>query len=479
MSRAEGLAGLPGSQELFAFVDGLQKAGYAIGAEHHAAAQKLLLAAVAEGERSLAASRFKTLLAPAIVQSRSQQEDFYHRFDAWAAGLERPFAKGAMPAAPAPAPAPGRHGRYRMLLLAAFAAAAALAGDTDLASRPTPRQAAEKPVPLPAAPAGVPAGKWVDFESATVLPPPPGAALVRAVLPVLPALGFGVAMAWRWWRRAVWLQRRPRPADADPGRFRLPTRLQPLFTNMAGTDLIATAQRLRRPRPAGARELAVARTIERTIEAGDLFTPVWTRRRRTQDYLVLIEQQSAEDHVARLLDLAVDRLEAEGVGVVRFYYRDDPRHLLQRDERGIRPVPFAEVVARYAAHRLVVLGSGDSFFEPATERLRPALEAELGLWEPRAILGARYWEAWPERGDALVDAGFDLATASRRGLAALAERGEVDRGQRGEWLEPPPAQRPRWKRPEPGLPGWPPRAPLEIWRDPVPGLAPAAGTRRW
>src|SRR5262245_4925240 len=73
-------------EELIDLADDLRLAGYNIGLHQFIAAQNLLIALTAHGRQPDNPRGWRTLLAPIFCSTRSEQEDFYHRFDQW---LER------------------------------------------------------------------------------------------------------------------------------------------------------------------------------------------------------------------------------------------------------------------------------------------------------------------------------------------------------------------------------------------------------
>jgi len=171
------------------------------------------------------------------------------------------------------------------------------------------------------------------------------------------------------------------------------------------------------------------------LEAGGSFTPVSQMVPRSPTYLFLIEKESTHDHVAGILDRAVDRLVDEKVAIERYHFRGDPRWLVG-GETGRQLEPIADVAARYGDHRLVVLGAGDGMFEPLSDRLDAGVEQALTQWAPRAVLSTKPLETWSWRELSLVDqGGFDLATASHSGLRALAGRAAAESDRPAEMLE--------------------------------------------
>jgi hypothetical protein len=430
---------LPTIEQLDQFLCSLRLARFKIGPDQLAGAQKILLLALGEADHGLAAARLKTLLAPIVARSPTQQADFYRRFEALMAEIApvparmwvEPDTHRARDAGAAPTASPSP--RHRLVAMAGAAAAllaiaAGLRADSQPPAPPPLPQIEAKGFSVPTVATEI---KPVEFITATLFRRA-GYQAASAALTTLPLLFFGGWMVWRWRRRVLWLERHLGVRDADPAVVRLRAQHQPLFPAAA---LSAIALDLRRHFRVPSRDLDIDRTISETLDAGGSFTPVWRTVPRSPSYLFLIERESAHDHVAGILDRAVDRLAGELVAVERYHFRGDPRWLLAAGgDRGIEPI--ADVAARHGDHRLVVLAGGDGFFEPLTDRLEPGVEQALAQWTPRAVLSTKPMRSWSGRELALVfEAGFDLATASRSGLEALARRAAAEPDRSAELLE--------------------------------------------
>jgi hypothetical protein len=434
---------LPTSEQLDLFFDLLRRAEFKVGPNEIAAAQKILLLAHAEADDGLAARRLKTMLAPIVVRTPTQQADFYRRFDALIADIapapadDQRMQAGrtiGQPAAASAAAPPGMRSRRAVIAAAVAALLLTIAAEVWLLWPPPPQPPRAPPSAKPS-PTIADVTGWVDpppsFVTATLVRRA-GYQVARVGAIALPLLLFAGWMLWRWRRRALWLERHSGVRKADPAVVRLPEQHQPLFP---AADLTAIALDLRRHLRVPSRDLDVERTIPQTLDAGGSFTPVWQTVPRSPNYLFLIEKESAHDHVAGIFDQAVDRLVGEDVAVERYHFRDDPRWLIGNDRsRGIEPI--ADVAARYGDHRLVILAGADGMFEPLRDRLEPGVEQALAQWTPRAVLSTKPMQSWSWRELALRDlGGFDVATASHSGLRALAARAAAEPDRPAELLE--------------------------------------------
>jgi tetratricopeptide (TPR) repeat protein len=259
----------------------------------------------------------------------------------------------------------------------------------------------------------------------------PVEAVAQVVLTALPLIVFLAWLGIRWNRRSLWLERRVSGEVPELDSIRLPRESRWLFTD---AGFRSTAQNLRRHRRAATTDLHIKQTIEATVQRAGLFIPVYKDRQLTPEYLFLIEEVSADDHVARFGDEALDRLEEEGGAVERVYFSRDPRLCFRNDE--VRtPISLTELAARTADHRLVVIGTADSFFHMTSGRPERWLST-LELWSTRVMLSSLPLRSWSANELALLERGFSLATASPKGFEALGDYiSAVEEAPGGELLE--------------------------------------------
>jgi hypothetical protein len=413
-------AALPGADALFSFLDGLRRDGYRIDARNIAAAQCLLADANAEGADSAAARRIKFRLAPIIAKSASEQQDFYRRFDAWhrEPATLRPRAPGNK-STTGPAIEAVKRDLRRWVIAGAVVVFLALAGSVTWYFWPPQETVVVEPPPPPTPPER---GRAYDLPqerfTATRKRVSSLYDAARIAVAAAPLLALAAWLALRWRRRLLLLSRGFAQGGAELAGMPLPlTTSEVLF---AGPELRASAHDLRKHRYLPTRELNAYRTVDATARQAGLFTPIYRERRQLPEYVFLIEENGANDHLARLFDVAIDRLRHEQVVIQRYYFHTDPRQL-QADDRDRSIVSLAELAARTDDHRLFVIASADGFFHPLSGEVENWVQ-RLQPWQSRMMLSTRSLEQWTLAELRLLEEGFSLATAEASGFAAAGEK---------------------------------------------------------
>lgn len=432
---AEPAASVPSVNALHAFLTGLRGRGFAMDAGRMAACQRLLLDTHAAGPDSRAARRLKFRLAPVVVRTAAEQAEFYRLYDA---GLGPVIPEKATPPAPSETPTPSsprarrsRRSRMVALLLATVIAVLAVAVVHHLWPEPPPPPpinptAGQTQAKTTAQAYDLPRDRFQITE--TVISP-----LYRSVtmlLAVLPPAAFVAWLVVRWRRRSLWLARDRARLGHDPATT-LPLPLRPADVLYSGPEMRDGARHLRHYGFRPSRRLDASRTVEATARRAGLITPVYQHDMLLPEYVFLIEQNGANDHLARLFDLAVDRLRHEHVSIERYYFRADPRHL-QADDSERKAVTLAELATRTADdHRLFVLGTADGFFHPLTGEVESWV-SRLNSWPSRTVLSTRPIGHWDTAELRLLDEGFSLATAEASGFVAAG--GKMMAGDHGPEL---------------------------------------------
>jgi hypothetical protein len=170
------------------------------------------------------------------------------------------------------------------------------------------------------------------------------------------------------------------------------------FNPFVDGELQRRAQILRRPLVAESRELDVEASLVATLEQGGLFTPILARRAIAPEYLVLIERRSPNDHVAKLAETLVAAWRQAQVFVDVYYFNADLRRLTPSPM--VPASTFEEVASRCPNHRLIIVSSGEQFFDGASGQLQPWATL-VQNYPRRTLLTPDPLALWGYREDAL------------------------------------------------------------------------------
>lgn len=178
--------------------------------------------------------------------------------------------------------------------------------------------------------------------------------------------------------------------------------------------------------------LDVPKTIGATIEQGGMPTFRFLQQTQPPEYLLLIDQQSARNHRARLLDLLFRVFHANEVLIERFFYDNDPR--VCYNELHPEGITLPEVQQRYPSARLIIAGYGNALLNKLTGR--PETWSRLFRnWKHRLLLTPRPIQSWGKRERRLSEA-FTLLPLSMQSLLFWLEELEMEEDARFDtWPE--------------------------------------------
>ena len=398
--------------------------GYPLSYDQFTAASGIFLDEIARSDRDL--SRLKYRLTPLFATSAHSQEAIADRIDAFA--MELPVATDREREIQE---AGDQRRRLTFTVLATMAcviiaAAVLLAGVKveehlpEEPAEPPEITGADVPADLPDAPQPIPLVEDVEIHPQTEIlirerNPHPWRRWVLTAAFLAPVLA---ALLW-WWlrrrRRQFWLSLATRGVDdPDPrqaGIFATEGTPQTTALRGAGENLGAGAEEF-------THGIDMNATVQETVRSlGDLRI-VEERKRGYADYIVLIERKTANDHLAMIIDRILDRIDAAGINVKRYYYRNDPRYA-QPDDATTEARSFEELANGFGHHRFIVIGSSDGFFHPVTGELNDWTEAYTTLVS-RTLLNARSIGDWAYQEEDLRLAGFTIGEATPEGVASYS-----------------------------------------------------------
>lgn len=388
-------------QQLVELYDELMNDGYSLEPQQLQSALLVLRHAAALGTP---ATRLSSLLVPIFAKSPAQRVDCQRR-------LERRGLASTVTRADEPAASPQETREGRRVWLFAVRGILILTAVMLLSIDPPQRgpNAILSPSPVPL--------RQMTYVSETsdVVVVSDAYQPLRIAMFLIPLLGFTIWLLLRWrWRKDLFATDR-----GETGFDLLDLGFRPfgidLFTS---PSLAQTAQQWRRHRRLGMWALDMRRTVETTIARGGLFTPVAATRPLSPLYLLLIEEESRHDHIARLVDSIADRLSREGVTVAIYYLHGSLRNLRTHGRHAEHFTDLAQIPAEPGSS-VVVVGTGQSLLDPATSRIDRFAANELKRWPRRALLSISPVSQWGDGELVLLRNGFALGTARERGFAAL------------------------------------------------------------
>ncbi len=201
------------------------------------------------------------------------------------------------------------------------------------------------------------------------------------------------------------------PNDKPPFTWQL--RLPKTADIAADNDLGTIAPRLRSRSAAEWQLLDGPRTVKATVQNAGRISFRYRQPTQPDEYLLLIDARSANDHRARLFDAIYEYLRRNEVLIERYYYRTDPRFCWS--EQPGSALSLRDLHQKYPRHRLVMTGSGAALISPVTGELQ-SWAISLEQWRFRTLLTPRPPAQWGAD-EAQLSTLMRLAPASLEGLA--------------------------------------------------------------
>ena len=242
---------------------------------------------------------------------------------------------------------------------------------------------------------------------------------IKAGILLLLTILLGCFIAWRAIRRKKLVAQRDKSAKPPyVWNIRIPSLAPP----DPGENFGRTLQALRRRIGGETRLMDLPATVRATIRKGGMAAFQFRQQTQPPEYLLLVDRQNAQDHRARLYDDLYHLLRQNEVLVERFFFDGDIRLCVNEIyPEGLSP---DELLFRFPAHRLLIIGTGRLLFSATTGRLAKWTE-QFAKWKDRALLSPLPAEDWGRRERALGDL-FRFAPASIPGLHRLTEAFEAD-----------------------------------------------------
>lgn len=184
---------------------------------------------------------------------------------------------------------------------------------------------------------------------------------------------------------------------------------------------------LRRRSQSDRRELNIPATIHATIEEGGMIRFQFRQQTRPNEYLLLIDQQTPNNHQAQLFNLLHGAFTENAVLIERFFYESDIR--LCRNEQFKNGILLKDLHHKFPDHRLIILGNGHQLLGNRPGQLAKWTNV-LEEWKVRSILTPRSPALWDAR-ESLLASRFLLGPTTLDGLSELIE--QMDYEETRDW----------------------------------------------
>ena len=237
-------------------------------------------------------------------------------------------------------------------------------------------------------------------------------------IPLIVFLGW-----WAYWllRRQAWLQRLP----GNPTQHVKDLSAGARYSLAFALDNAAVAHELRRRHWQPSVRLNVDASIRESLRRAGGMKMVFGSRVEPE-YLALIDESCASDHLGRLGDALMLSLENRDVLLKRYYFKDNlllcDGPAVERQPRmpGLPLVPLDVIHGAHSHRRLILISDGKPFFERLTGQPAPGVELLL-QWPNSTLLTPVPIKDWGHLEWTLSQLGFTVLPLSARGLRILGE----------------------------------------------------------
>jgi hypothetical protein len=421
------------------FIDELRESGYRIGVSQYIAVQDLMVALANQGKLPYNPERLRTLLAPILCSSPTEQEDFQYRFDDWVELIklkDRQKDELGIKAAILNNIKKSRW-HFRSLILLFIVSIFSVVFLQISISTPTPKITSQptvspsittspsipiQPTTSPSIPIQPTTSPSIPIQP-TTSPSIPVQPTTSPSIPVQPTTSpsipvqptpisdsyqesqtkvvfflltlclvlLGWSLWWRW-RTQLFLERRSTNQQPELHNISIDSfkhNILPL------APFIQIARNLRQRIRISSNDLDINKTIEASLRRGGWLTPIYGFRQILPEYLFLIDRSSFRDHQAKFADEIIDNLRHNGVFFTSYYFDDNPLVCFPSD--GVsHPQRLNEIAVKHHQHRLVIITDADKLYDSATGEIETWV-SQIGTWSDRAILTPKPVESWGYR----------------------------------------------------------------------------------
>lgn len=225
-------------------------------------------------------------------------------------------------------------------------------------------------------------------------------------------LGLGALYFWVKWLT----QKAPEPSkeqnkiipylkqeNTDRAPYFIPFRSQESLIRVEPA-LYHLADVLRQRQEGNVQILDVSGTIRHTIEGGGFPKVAYRRSTQPTDYLVLLDEQATNSHLARLYDYLIDFLQSSDVHITTFRYKTE----FHRFWNGEYPegISIQQLQRLFPHYRLIIIGDAHELLDPFAKRkaaVKQNLAEDFAYWKSRLLLTPTPYVSWTYREGVLYD----------------------------------------------------------------------------
>jgi tetratricopeptide (TPR) repeat protein len=312
-----------------------------------------------------ASERLKTLLCPVFASNDAQQQEFYNLFDEYFPELSRLEQHDKIPVVPLTR-GPRRLRPHSALIVAlnvGWIGVLAYTGWRLLPRRvrppestlvePRTRNNSEDSEAFTAGPFVLPK------KSNQTAPKVPLPKIIAVIAPYLLVVSLLFWELISYLRREAILSRTPR--NQPPAKWPLSPGPHP-FRSPPNPTVRRIARRFAARRPGDSVQVDLPGTIAATVRALGFLRLAFRAVRERPEYLILIERQSLQDHLAALFRERMASLEREGMLMAVFFYDRVPQVCTGAlDQEAIH---LDALRSRFGAWKLLIFGNGSEFANP-------------------------------------------------------------------------------------------------------------------
>jgi hypothetical protein len=144
------------------------------------------------------------------------------------------------------------------------------------------------------------------------------------------------------------------------------------------------ARQMRKRISDDAHYLHVQKTIYNAINHAGFFQPVTAVRTQQSEYLVLIDDNTANSQQVKLFEYLLELLIKQNVFIEKYYYRTEPR-LCYKEQGGVT-VSLEKLSEKYPKHILLFLGNAYQLLYQLYPVIDSSYQPLLNRWQYKAIL---------------------------------------------------------------------------------------------